>query len=123
MKTVRVLNAGTGRAVLEEAEVAEGAWARFRGLMGRKGLPAGRGLIIPGCHGIHTCFMRFAMDAVYLDGGGRIVRIVDAMKPWRLSWCRGAKSVLEMTSGAAKAAGLKPGDVLAFQPLDPARPA
>ena len=83
-----------------EAEVAETFAARAKGLIGRNGLPRGRGLLIPRCNAIHTCFMRFAIDATFLDREGRVVRTVRGIKPWRLFVWGGfrATQVLETTS-------------------------
>lgn len=74
------------RVVVEgvDAEVAETFAARARGLIGRDGLPAGRGLLIPRCSAIHTCFMKFPIDATFLDRKGRVVRVVRDIRPWRL---------------------------------------
>lgn len=66
------------------AEVARSLWARMKGLIGRRGLPPGQGLLILRCNAIHTCFMRFAIDATFYDRRGRVVRIVRDIRPWRL---------------------------------------
>ena len=80
-----------------EAEVAEGAFERMRGLIGRKGLASGKGMLITKCNCIHTLFMRFPIDATFLDGKGAVVKVVRNIRPWRL-WVWGgwrARSVLE----------------------------
>ena len=80
-----------------EAEVAETIFQRMRGLLGRDSLATGKGLLILKCNAIHTCFMRFAIDATFLDGKGQVVKIVRNIRPWRLCVWGGwrAKSVLE----------------------------
>ena len=65
------------------AEVARTLWARIRGLIGRSGLPPGKGMLILRCNAIHTFFMRFPIDATFYDREGRVVRIVRGIKPWR----------------------------------------
>ena len=83
-----------------EAEVAETFFQRARGLIGRPGLPPGRGMLIKRCNCIHTFFMRFPIDATFLDRQGRVVRIVRNVRPWRL-WVWGgwrAVQVLETAS-------------------------
>lgn len=88
-----------------QAEVAETFAERAKGLIGRRGLPAGRGLLILKCNCIHTFFMRFAIDATFLDRENRVVRIVRNVRPWRL-WIWGgwrAVKVLE-TDAAVRAA-------------------
>lgn len=65
------------------AEVARSFWARARGLIGRRGLPPGQGLLILRCNAIHTFFMRFAIDATFYDRQGRVVKTVRNIRPWR----------------------------------------
>ena len=65
------------------AEVARSFWARLKGLIGRRGLPPGRGLLILRCNAIHTFFMRFAIDAVFYDRQDRVVKTVRNVRPWR----------------------------------------
>lgn len=85
-----------------DAEVAETFAERARGLIGRLGLPSGTGMLITKCNCIHTCFMRFPIDAVFLDGGGQVVKTVRNVRPWRLLVWGGwrAKSVLETDARA-----------------------
>jgi len=64
-------------------EVAKTFARRAKGLIGRKGLEPGEGLLIPHCNCIHTCFMRFAIDATFLDGKGDVVKVVRNIRPWR----------------------------------------
>ena len=67
-----------------EAEVARSFGARVRGLIGRRGLAPGEGLLILKCNAIHTLFMRFSIDATFLDAQNRVVRVVRDIRPWRL---------------------------------------
>ena len=80
-----------------DAEVARTFAERAKGLIGRSGLEPGKGLLIPGCNCIHTFFMRFAIDATFLGGDGRVVKVVRNIPPWR-AWVWGgwrARQVLE----------------------------
>ena len=82
------------------AEVARTFWQRVIGLMGRKSLPEEEGLLILKCNSIHTCFMRFAIDATFLDRDDNVVKVVRNIRPWRL-WVWGgrrAAKVLETQS-------------------------
>ena len=83
-----------------DAEVAETFAERARGLIGRDGLAPGRGMLIPRCNCIHTCFMRFPIDATFLDRQGAVVRTVRGIRPWRLFVWGGfrASQVLETAS-------------------------
>ena len=83
-----------------EAEVARSFAERARGLIGRRSLAPGCGLLIERCNAIHTFFMRFPIDATFLDGRGGVVKTVRNIRPWRL-WVWGgwrARSVLETAS-------------------------
>ena len=84
-----------------EAEVAETAFERMRGLIGRVGLGPGKGMLITKCNCIHTFFMRFPIDATFLDRKGNVVKVVRNIRPWR-PWIWGgwhATSVLETAAG------------------------
>jgi uncharacterized membrane protein (UPF0127 family) len=91
----------TGRVIVERCERAERMGERVRGLLGRDGLEPGAGLWIAKTGSVHTFFMRFAMDAVFLDKNLRVRKVVPAVKPWRIAWSRGAKSVVELAAGEA----------------------
>jgi uncharacterized protein len=91
----------TGRVVVERCERADRMGARMRGLLGRDGLEPGEGLWIARTGSVHTFFMRFPMDAVFLDKGLRVRKVVPAVRPWRFAWCRRAKSVIELAAGEA----------------------
>jgi uncharacterized membrane protein (UPF0127 family) len=99
-----------GRAVCERCSIADTAVARMRGLLGRSELAAGEGLWIRPTNAIHMFFMRFAIDAVYLDRDDTVVRVVPRLRPWRMSICRGARSVIELAAGEAERWCLQPGD-------------
>ena len=74
---------------------------RARGLGFRRDMPADAALLIPRCRSVHTFTMRFALDLIWLDAGGEVIRIDRGVRPGRLRWCRGADAVLEQKSGPA----------------------
>jgi uncharacterized membrane protein (UPF0127 family) len=80
--------------------VAASPLARLLGLIGLRALPPGVGLLFPRCRSVHTFGMRFALDLLWLDAGGAVVRIDRGVPPGRLRRCRAARSVLEL--GAAR---------------------
>jgi len=84
----------------------------MKGLLGRKGLPSGEGLLLRPAGSVHTWFMRFPIDAVFLDGEGRVLKIAADLRPWRAAGCRGARAVLELSSGESERRGVRPGDRL-----------
>lgn len=115
MRKLRLLEAGTKRCLLAEVEAAEGVVERFLGLMGRRKLEPSSGLLLLHCASIHTCFMLFSIDVLYLDRANVVRKIVAGMKPWRLSWCPGAASVLEAAAGWAESVGLAKGVQFEFE--------
>lgn len=91
---------------------AEDYESRSRGLLGRSSMEAGEGLWIVPCPMIHTFFMKFAIDVLFLDKTLKVVRVIENLKPWRLSpWVWSARSVLELPAGAL-AGGVSVGDRL-----------
>lgn len=92
---------------------ADSFFTRFAGLMFRKKLPAATGLFLAPCNSVHMCFMRFAIDVVYLDKEYNIVKVVKNLRPWLgLSMFPKAWAVLEMTAGEAERCGLEVGKTL-----------
>ena len=118
MREFALKRAGTDEVLLARVKRAESFGTRFMGLMGRKELASDEGLHFPRCSSIHMFFMSFAIDVIYLDGEHRVKKIVPELKPWRLSWCPFAKSVLETPAGWAGQVGLEQGEVLEFTTQD-----
>ena len=96
--------------------VADRPWSRFRGLLGRDSIDRDEGLLIEPCSSVHMLGMRFAIDAVFLDRTGRVLRVTEQLKPWRMAACKGSKRVLELPAGRAREVGLAVGDELVFAP-------
>jgi uncharacterized membrane protein (UPF0127 family) len=88
-----------------DVRLAATKWTRLRGLLGRA---APHPLLVVPARSVHTCGMRFAIDAVFLDAGLRVVRVV-TLRPWRFASARGARAVLELPAGEAERLGLRPG--------------
>jgi len=102
-----------GRTLAHDVELATTMWRRMKGLLGRASVPGGYALVIRPCRSIHTWFMRCAIDAVFVDASGRVVKVADRVAPFRLvSGGRGARAVVELSGGAASRAGVRPGDRL-----------
>jgi uncharacterized membrane protein (UPF0127 family) len=109
----RVLNETRGSVVAERCRVARSLRDRTVGLLGTSSLPAGEGLWIERSPSIHMFFMRYPIDAVFVDGDDRVVRVVERLRPWRMvAWVRGARDCLELPAGAAAASGTVAGDQL-----------
>ena len=87
---------------------------RNKGLLGRDRLSPGEGLWIIPCEAVHTFWMRFPIDLVYLDRKKRIRKLASEVPPWRLSACLWAHSVLELPPGTIRNTQTQLGDRLEF---------
>ena len=112
-----------GSLVCERCLLAETPLTRLKGLLGRRELPRGEGLLLRPAPSIHTFFMRFPIDAVWLDGNLRVLKISARIPPWRTAACKGAKGVVELAAGEAERRGVRAGDRLALRELPEAAPA
>ena len=101
-----------GEALCERCLVADGPLTRMRGLLGRSSLPSGEGILLRPAASMHTMFMRFPIDVVFVDEDLRVLRIVPALPPWRFAARRGARAVLELAAGECERRGLEEGERL-----------
>lgn len=111
-----LVNARTGEVLGANIEVARSHWERMRGLLGRDGLTPGGGMRFNGTNSIHMAFMRFAIDVLYLDRTGRVVKLVYDLPPWRFSAARRAKVTVELPAGALRALDVRIGDQIEARP-------
>ncbi len=112
---MRLLNQRSGATVATTVEVASTRAARRKGLLGRASLADGAALVLEPCFAVHTAFMRFAIDVVFLDRRGVVTRVA-ALAPWRMAVAFDAASVVELASGAA--GDIRAGDRL-YRSSDP----
>jgi uncharacterized membrane protein (UPF0127 family) len=84
----------------------------MRGLLGRRDLPRGEGILLRPAASIHTFFMRFAIDAVFLAEDGTVVGVARNVRPWRVAAKKRARSVLELAAGECERRQITPGDQL-----------
>ncbi len=119
---VSVRNASRGTSLGGAIETARAGGERKKGLLGRTGLEPGGGMWIVPCEGIHTFFMKFAIDVIYIDRNKKVRKTITNLAPWRLSLCLTAHSVLELPVGVIEASGTTPGDQLAFGSVESVRP-
>lgn len=111
MKCVHVQ---TGKVLAKTVEPARSFWARLRGLMGRKSLAPGAALLLEPCPQIHTCFMRFNIDVIFLDAHNRVVAVAENIRPWRMSrFYPSARRTLELPGGCLQSR-VHTGDELVF---------
>jgi hypothetical protein len=114
----QVANRTRGTIAVERCRVARSMRDRTLGLLGTSGLDPGRGLWIERSPSIHMFFMRYPIDAVFVDRHGKVVKIVERLRPWRIvALARGARDCLELPAGAARAAGINVGDELRREPI------
>jgi uncharacterized membrane protein (UPF0127 family) len=113
---VRVTNTTRDTLLVAQCEQARSFFARGRGLMGRDHLDAGSGLLIDPCSSIHTFFMRFPIDVVFIDRAGRVVGLRAAMPPGRpYAGAWGARAVIELPAGVIAASRTEVGDTLVMR--------
>jgi uncharacterized membrane protein (UPF0127 family) len=101
-----------GSTVCERCVLADTALARMRGLLGRRELPSGEGILLRPASSVHMAFMRFPIDAVFLDRDLRVVKVATDLRPWRAAGSRAANAVLEIPAGEAARRRLSVGDRL-----------
>ncbi|MDD2773408.1 MAG: DUF192 domain-containing protein [Elusimicrobiales bacterium] len=109
---MKLINKTTGVTLAENIGFADTFGKRLVGLLGKDSLPAGSALYLSPCLQVHTFFMRFTMDAVFVDARGKALKVLREMPPWRVSpWVTGASGVYEFAAGAL-AGKVKEGDEL-----------
>lgn len=113
----RVLNQTKGTAVAEEVQIARSFWSRFKGLMLRASLPQSQGVLLCPSASIHTAFMRFPTDVLFIDRHNRVVKVVEEIKPYRVAFSAG-HSALELQAAAAARASVEEGDQLVLDGED-----
>jgi uncharacterized protein len=113
MQTI-VLVGHDGQVVCDRCEVADGLFTRLRGLLGRRDLPRGRGMLIRPAWSVHTAFMRFAIDVLYLDRELTVLAVRRHVRPWRITARLGAHSALELPAGECERLGIEAGHCLGW---------
>jgi uncharacterized membrane protein (UPF0127 family) len=109
---------GTPHTLSAQIETAFDSASRRRGLLGRDGLAPGAALIIAPCPSIHTFFMRFPIDVIFVAGDGRVVKVSSNIPAWRIAIGAGAFAVIEMAAGSAAASSIRRGDHLELVQLE-----
>lgn len=110
-----VRNATRDTQIADKLEVAGSGPRRTKGLLGRKGLADGEGMWIIPCEAVHTFFMKFPIDLIYLDRKHRVKKIRASVPAWRISGCLSAHSVLELPVGTIRNSHTEQGDILEFK--------
>ncbi|MGD0738512.1 MAG: DUF192 domain-containing protein [Terracidiphilus sp.] len=112
----KVLNVTRGTVLATQLTKAHTGATRKKGLLGRESLLPGEGLWIAPCESVHTFFMRFPIDLVYLDRKLKVRKVRHSVGAWRVSACFAAHSVLELPAGTAAATRTVRGDTMEIEP-------
>ena len=112
----RLVSETTGKTVVARLTIADSFWSRFAGLQLRRPLPSAAGLLLVPCNSVHTCFVRFPLDVVFLDHGGSVLAVRRSLRPWRLAWGpKKSHAVLEMAAGSTE---VQVGETLRLEPTE-----
>ena len=114
---VLVRNQTRATVLAQAADVADSSAKRRTGLLKHERLAPGEGLWIVPCESVHTFFMKFPIDLVYLDREHKVRKVRNAVPAWRLSACLSAHSILELPAGVVKETGTEVGDKLDIEKL------
>ena len=106
----------TGVEVASALELADTPLKRMRGLLGRGGLEPGEGMRFEPGGAIHTMFMRFAIDVVFLDRDDRVLKVVHSLRPWRFARAGGTRALVELRAGTLAGLDVHSGDVVTVRP-------
>jgi uncharacterized membrane protein (UPF0127 family) len=112
---VALVNERTHTAVATEVELASTRASRRRGLLGRDSLDPSCALMLTPCVAVHTAFMRFPIDIIFLDQDGVTVKLVADLRPWRMAAAARAHSVIELAAGTLRRQAIALGDRLYLQ--------
>ena len=108
----RIVSFTRGGTICSRLTIADSALPRMRGLLGRRSLAADEGMLLRPERAIHTAFMRFPIDALFLDRDMEVLEIASNLRPWRAASSRGAYAILELAAGEAQRLGIRAGDHL-----------
>lgn len=112
---MKIRNISKDTRLAEQAILADSPFARMKGLLGRKGLARTEALILRPCNSIHTFFMRFPIDALFVDRENRVVKMYSGLGPWRLSAISPkAACCIELSAGSIQETHTAVGDELSF---------
>jgi uncharacterized protein len=113
----RVTNATRGEVLATQSGKVDTFLRRGLGLMGKKSLPEGGGLIIEPCNGVVSFFMRFPIDVLFIDRDGGVQHAVSNLTPWKASKVvRGSRFVIELPAGSIARSGTQVGDSITVEP-------
>ncbi|MEO5823182.1 MAG: DUF192 domain-containing protein [Vicinamibacteraceae bacterium] len=110
-------NTRSGEALATRVVAAFDSGSRRQGLLGRHGLESGEALVLAPCSSVHTAFMRFPLDLIFLGRDGRVVKTAAAVQPWRIRAAWRAFAVVELPTGSVARSGTRSGDVIELRTI------
>lgn len=116
MQVVQIFNLNKGTVIAQQARLASSLGQRMKGLLGQDSLSTNEALVLKPCSSIHTFFMRFSIDVLFLDKNMQIIRLFRNMPPNRLSpivW--GSKIAIELPAGKTSQTNTQVGDIIEFK--------
>ncbi len=116
MSDIALFDETTGVELASALELAETPLTRMRGLLGRGALHQGQGMRFEPGGAIHTLFMRFAIDVIFLDRDDRVLKLVHSLRPWRFARAGGTRAVVELPAGTLEQLDIHTGDVVTVRP-------
>lgn len=117
---LKLINKSKKNIIVENLFLADSIWSRTKGLMGKKDLAEEEGLLLVPCNSVHSMFMRFPIDLLFLDRELNIIRIIEKFKPWRATpMFRDCRQVVELKAGVALKKGVSVRDELEIIKSDP----
>lgn len=107
-----LINTTTNCRIATHVDIAHTRRARRRGLLGRRYMDSGTALVLMHSWAVHTAFMKFPIDLIFIDRHGRAIHIVQAMRPWRAAISIRAQAVIELPAGALRGGAVRLGECL-----------
>ena len=118
LETYRFINATRNVSLADRGRLAANAWLRFKGLLGSKSLANGEALLIRPCQSVHTLFMVYPIDVLFVNRDSRIVHLYHSLRPFRISrLVFRAKYVIELPAGTIERTHTTVGDLLRIEKL------
>lgn len=111
---IRIVNTTRNTLIASKIITADSFFSRLRGLLGRKSLEKEEALLIPRCIAVHTFFMKFSIDIIFIDSDSNVTKTMKNLRPFRISSCfTGTYSAIELPAGTIEQSNTETGDRLA----------
>lgn len=112
---MKIINKTKNAVLADKVIVADSFFKRLKGLLGRRDLKRGEALIINNCNSVHTMFMRFPIDIIFLDKDNRAFKVIKGLKPYRITGIFPASCyVVELPAGTLQESCTAPSDIIVF---------